>query len=303
MDLGIGFAVEFLNSVELTENALLVRDELASLLTNRAVVGRPASRQWRFFTACVNRALGDQSQTEFDTIDRIRAAQWKFEVENRLARFYRRTGGPVRYVFLMTHLSQLGRMIGDTDALAYPRLAGYAVLVRDISAENDNPIREERELRGYLERVVAEACDAEFAAYAALPSIDLVSLERVFIKGGPSFNEIAGLVHSHSKKGWVISNRYNPSHKLIQHIHTTHLCMAEARISTSEHWYLRWWSVREERYRFTYRETNRQTYVLRPDADGWKVFQNLRPAPRTGAPNRRAAIRPNRGVEKDHHSS
>lgn len=299
MDLSVGFTVEFLDQTELIKNAPIIRDELASLMTNRAVVGRPSSHQWRFFAACVSRALGDDSPPEFDTIDRIRAAQWKFEVENRLGRFYRRSGKPVRFVFLMTHASQLDRMIGDTDALDYPCLAGYAVLVRDISAEVENSLPDERELKAYLERVVAEACDAEFAAYAALPSIDLARLERCFIKGSPAFNEIAGLIVLHSKKGWVVSNAYNPSHKLIQHIHATYLRRTEARISTSEHWYLRWWSVREERYRFTYRETNRQTYVLRPDGEGWKVFQNLRPAPRTGAPNRRAAPRSNRGVEKD----
>lgn len=294
--------MEFLPQTELTEKAQAIRDELTSLLTNRSVVGRPFSHQWRFFAACVNRALGDESPNEFDTVDRIRAAQWKFEVEDRLGRFYRRPGKPVRFVFLMAHVSQLDRMIGDTDALDYPCLAGYAVLVRDISAEGNNPIPEENELKAYLERVVAEACDAEFAAYSALPSIELTPLEKFFIKGSPAFNEIAGLIHLHSKKGSVISNSFNPSHKLIQHIRVTYLCKTEARILTSEHWYLRWWSTGEERYRTTYRETNRQTYVLRPDGDGWKVFQNLRPAPRTGAPNRRAAPRSNHGVEKDHRS-
>lgn len=295
--------MEFLPQTELTEKAQVIRDQLTSLLTNRSVVGRPSSHQWRFFVACVNRALGDNSPTEFDTVDRIRAAQWKFEVEDRLGRFYRRAGKPVRFVFLMAHVSQLDRMIGDTDALDYPCLAGYAALVRDVSADTDSLLLDEADLKAYLERVVAEACDAEFAAYATLPSIELTPLEKYFIKGSPAFNEIAGLIHLHSNKGWVISNAYNPSHKLIQHIRATYLCKTEARISTSEHWYLRWWSVREERYRFTYRETNRQTYVLRPDDEGWKVWQNLRPAPRTGAPNRRAAPRSNRGVEKDHRSS
>lgn len=294
--------MEFLNQTELTEKAQIIRDELTSLLTNRSVVGRPSSHQWRFFAACVNRALGDQSPTEFDTTDRIRAAQWKFEVEDRLGRFYRRAGKPVKFVFLMTHVSCLERLIGAIDTPDFPCLAGYTVLVRDISADGDSSLLEDSELRAYLERVVAEACDAEFAAYAALPSPDLTQLDQWFIKGSPAYNEIAGVIQAHSRRGWNISNPYNPSHKRIQHIQAKALCATEATVYTLEHWYLRWWSVHDESYSFTYRETNRQTYVLRPDADGWKVFQNLRPLPRSGAPGRRPRTRPASGVENGHRS-
>ena len=41
-----------------------------------------------------------------------------------------------------------------------------------------------------------------------------------------------------------------------------------------------------DEYTYPYRETNRQSYVLKKDRDGWKVFENLRPLPRTYIPYR-----------------
>jgi hypothetical protein len=60
----------------------------------------------------------------------------------------------------------------------------------------------------------------------------------------------------------------------------------QAVLRTTEYWYLRWWSTVEPKYRYPYRETNHQTYVLVNTSDGWQVDENIRPAPRSSTPHR-----------------
>ena len=60
----------------------------------------------------------------------------------------------------------------------------------------------------------------------------------------------------------------------------------EAVVATSEYWYLRWRDVKADSYVYPYRETNRQLYILRKEPDGWRVFENLRPPPRSSVPHR-----------------
>jgi hypothetical protein len=43
----------------------------------------------------------------------------------------------------------------------------------------------------------------------------------------------------------------------------------------------------KDTYTFPNRETNRQSYILKKDKGIWKVFQFIRPQPRTSVPHRR----------------
>lgn len=61
----------------------------------------------------------------------------------------------------------------------------------------------------------------------------------------------------------------------------------EIFVSTTEYWYLRWWDTKKNSYAFPYRETSRQQYVLRKDNGIWKVYETIRPSPRTSIPHRR----------------
>lgn len=61
----------------------------------------------------------------------------------------------------------------------------------------------------------------------------------------------------------------------------------EASVSTMEYWYLRGCDAKKDAYVYPYRETNHQIYVLRREANTWKVYENQRPAPRTSVPHRR----------------
>ena len=42
-------------------------------------------------------------------------------------------------------------------------------------------------------------------------------------------------------------------------------------VRTTEYWYLRWWGTIEGKYRYPYRETNRQADILTQRGDAWLV--------------------------------
>jgi hypothetical protein len=111
-------------------------------------------------------------------------------------------------------------------------------------------------------------------------------LARWFYPESPAIKEIINLLNRHQKKQWTISNTYHPSTKRLLNIRVKKVGQDEATVNTMEYWYLRWWDEREGSYSYSYRETNRQMYVLKRDGSEWKVFQNLRSLPRTSIPNR-----------------
>jgi len=261
--------------------------ELETILAAKALAGKPRARQWRFFRDAVCRLASGNGASEFDSLSRVQSAQLKFEVEDKLRRFYLRPGRAPEFVFTLVHESELPAY-GVEDAAAYPRLAGYCVLVRDLAEERvGEGAAATEDVRPYLERVVSACVDAEFAAYSALPEIKLDEVARCFCANSPAYREIANLVSRHSQRGWVISNPMNPSTKRLLALRVNRLAGREALVATTEYWYLRWWGTKEKSYVYPYRETNHQLYVLRKEPDDeWRVSENLRPAPRSSAPAR-----------------
>lgn len=275
----------FLDATEVREKAAAIRFALTSLLANRSVVARPQTAQWKFFLACAEALLSGQPATEYSLLSNVTLAQYKFEAEDKLRRFYQRPGKPVDFVFTMVHLRDLLKY-QITAAESYPNVRSYCVLVRDLKGE-EGSLEDPANLKPYLERVVTEAIDAEFRAYTALPAVDTESLQGWFCPNGPAYREVLNLLTRHKKKGWILSNPLNPSTKRLLSVKVRRISGDSAEIGTMEYWYLRWWDDRKGSYTYSYRETNRQTYILRKTASGWCVFENLRPSPRTSAPNRR----------------
>jgi hypothetical protein len=72
------------------------------------MAGKPKARQWRFFRDAVERLLSGDHFSEFDTVPRVQAAQLKFEVEDKLRRFYLRPGRAPEFVFTLARQSELG---------------------------------------------------------------------------------------------------------------------------------------------------------------------------------------------------
>lgn len=277
--------MEYLSLSEIQSRSEQVKQELETLLATKSLAGKPRSRQWRFLRDAVTRLLSPDALSEFDGLSPVEAAQLKFEVEDKLSHFYRRPGKSVDHVFTLVHKSSLGRYFAGGEQ--YPDLAGYAVLIRDLTREHigtrlDSP----EDLDTYLERVVAESIDAEFRAYMALPEINQEELNRWFCNNSPAMKEILNVLTRHREKRWIISNPMNPSTKRLLSIKVKKTEDHEAVVSTMEYWYLRWWDDNRGEYAYPYRETNRQLYILRKEPDGWKLFQNLRPVPRSSIPHR-----------------
>lgn len=283
------FDMEFLTIEEARDRSRQIREALAEILNVRPLVQRPKSGQWRFLQAAMERLLAPEVESEFDALPAVRAAQLKFEIERKLNHFYRRySQPPVRFVFGLLHRRDMPRH--GVDPEEYPLLAGYGFMVRDISAEVQafGTLEEERL---YIERVVTEAADAEFRVYAALPDAEakLADLAESHSTKGPAYREIVNVVRRLQARSWVISNPNNPSTKRVISVRVREIKRNEALVSTVEYWYLKWWDSKKLTYRYPYRETNRQSYVLRKEPDGWKIWQNLRPSPRTSVPYTRIA--------------
>jgi hypothetical protein len=157
----------------------------------------------------------------------------------------------------------------------YPETAGYYLLVRDrrdeTGAQYSKPL----------------ACmDAEFNAYQALPAIDEAPLRLWFRPESSAYLDLTHTLVQLRQRGWVISNPYNPSTKRLLAGEVKKLSGNEAVVRTTEYWYLRWWSVTEQKYRYPYRETNQHPYILVNTSDGWRVDENIQPAPRSSTPHR-----------------
>ena len=138
---------------------------------------------------------------------------------------------------------------------------------------------------------MALACDYILAIQTAktsmaLPEIKTEELSRWFIAESPAIREIITVLTGNSKRGWIISNPLNPSTKRLLGIKVKKTAGNEAFVNTVEYWYLRWWYKNDNSYVYPYRETNRQTYILRRDTAGWKVYENLRPLPKISLPQR-----------------
>jgi hypothetical protein len=280
-------AVEFLDPNEIGEQSNELREYFYELMATKLLVGKPKATQWRFFRACFEQLLGSTIEADFVSIPKTRAAQLKFEVENKLRWYFLQPGRLLKYAPILVHQSKLGPY-GLSSGGSYPALAGYCLLIRRInggasSAHSEEPAM----LKHYLERIVTECIDAEFRAYAALPEVNTDDLKTWFCPDSPAIKEITTLLGRHRQRGWVINNPLNPSTKRLLRIKVHRVGRDECQVHTTEYWYLRWWDNNQRTWTYPYRETNSQIYILRMNEGSWKVYENLRPSPRTSAPFRK----------------
>jgi len=274
----------YLTLAEMRDQAPVLRETLARLMDERAFAAKKGALQWRFFKAVLERMLDPGRPEPFADRDRVQLAQLKFEAADRLRRYYLRPGKPVRFLFSLVHRSALG---AGFEAEDWPTLGGYLLLVQDVSAADPLDPWDPARLRPYLERVVSEAVMAEFHAYAALPERDPEALDPWFVRGSPAQREILGTLARRQAEGCVLSHPLNPSTVRIQNVSVRSLTPVEALLATTEYWYLCWDDQLTQARVYTYRETNQQLYILQPEGGSWKVFQNLRPMPRSVAPHRK----------------
>lgn len=274
------------------EEAVIKKKDIAAeldlLLSNKALVAKPNALQWKFFRDCTKVLLNPKYQSDFPSLSKSQIAQLKYEAEEKLKKYYLRPGRKINYVFQIVHKKELTHIFNG-EAYTYPNIGGYSVLIRDTSNEvTPSHNLTEKDIKEYIERVVTESVDMEFEAYKTLPNIIADELlDAWFCPFGPAKKEILHILTRHKERGWILTNYMNPSTKRILNIKVRKIERKEIFVATTEYWYLRWWDSKKNTYTFPYRETNRQQYVLRKDDGIWKVYETIRPAPRTSIPNRR----------------
>lgn len=276
--------MEYLTHADILARKESIEQSVERLLANRIFAGRPASRQWQFLRACLARLFTPGEIPDFAELPPVRSAQLKFEVEERLKRFYQRPGQADDYVFAIVHHKRAVELsLGE----AYPQMSGYCLLVRELPpGENAQSQGLGKEFEEYLERFIGDAMQTEFTAYATLPTIRLEALAPYFWEDSPAMREILDSLYRCNQRGWVLTNPFNPSTYRLMTVRFKERKGGELFLASEEYWYLKWWDRQQERYTYVYRETNRQTYVLRGQGDTWKIYQNIRPLPRTSIPLR-----------------
>ena len=266
----------FLAKMEIEQQAGEIRRSFERLLSSKRVAPRPRSRQWTFLRHCFDVLMGE-AEGDFPCDERT-AAQYKFEVSDKLRRYYLSPGEPVSFIFSLAHRGREGEWLPED----YPGANGYVLLV----TRNAPGTTSQHETAMVLERVVADAVDAEWAVYVKLPELDLSPLEGVFDSEGSAYKRIRMTAESHHRKGWIISNPQNPSTRRLVDVKVDKILPASARARTQEYWYLRWWSIEKNKYVYIYNEMNRQAYFLVRRGDSWLVRDNFYPRARTSTPLR-----------------
>jgi hypothetical protein len=241
------------------------------------VVGHPGAAQWRFLETCAASVLGELPSGD-SRANATQAAQWKFQVHEKLRRYYDRHAGERGLVLALVHRSRLAQYrVPEKDA--YPSVAGYCLLVRDPSRDITLGPSVEG-LASYLERVVVEAAGTELRAYQALPTLDLAALGRWIWDDGPAFREIVDRLRKRRSAGWVLTNSFNPSHQRTASVKVRQIGEGLAVVNATEAWLLRWWNARTREYIYAFHETLRHAYVLARRGHVWRVERRLRRAPR-----------------------
>jgi hypothetical protein len=266
----------FLTEPQIRQQARKIRSAFNALMLSKRVVSRPTSRQWQFFRHCFDVLMGE-ALGDFPCTAQA-AAQYKFEVSKRLRNYYRLPGDAVSFVFSLTYKDGDRRLPSED----YPTANGYALLVtRNVADALDR-----NEIEARLERVIADAVDAEWTVYMKLPQLDILTLDSVFETTGSAYKRIRMIAESHHKKRWTINNPGNPSTRRLVTVKVEELSPNSAKIRTEEYWYLRWWSIDKKIYAYIYNEMNRQMYFVVKRGDRWLVRDNFYPKTKTSTPLR-----------------
>jgi hypothetical protein len=265
--------LSYLTKAEIDSEANRLSIEFEQLMKEPRFVARPTAKQWAFFRHCFSVLLG-RVGGDFPC-SKGQAIQYKYEITDRLERYYLTTSNPVKYVFKL--VDEDDATLFEQDGRTYPSANGYRLLVIQSGIE---PLTAQ-EKRAVVESVVTHAIDAEWAVYKRLPALDLTPLDGLFVRDGSAYNQIYNVALMHSKKSWTISNPMNSSVKRLLNISVEEITDEFAEVRTSEYWRLAWWSLAENRYVKIYKEENRQKYFLIFQDNCWLIKDNIYPPPKT----------------------
>ncbi len=255
-----------------------IEEEFQTIIRHPWFSGRKNARQWLFFRHCFSVLMGEASG-DFECSAK-QAIDYKYEINDRLQRYYLSFGKPIKFIFHLINDKKAG--VVDYDEPDYPSCNGYKLRVSYNKALPD--VLQEKKL--LIETTIANAMDAEFEVYQQVPELDFTRLAEVFDIDGSAYKWIVNLAKKHKKRGWTLRNEMNPSTKRLIDIRIRDISEGRADARTSEYWLLMWWSIGEKKYIHTYKEMNRQQYYLIWKNNKWLVQENIYEKPKTSTPRR-----------------
>lgn len=264
------------NEVEFYKAGII--EAFDELLSHPWFSGRKGAKQWQFLRHCFRTLFGEVEEDY--PCSGTQAIQYKYEINDKLQRYYLAFGKPIKFVFrLVSEMKQGPLSYQEPD---YPSCNGYRLMV----SYNQRTPDEIQQGKLLIEKAVADAIDAEFDSYRKLPEVETTALDGLFDRGCSRYREIVNLLRKHKERGWVLNNEMNPSTKRLIDVRIRNISDKDAEVSTSEYWLLMWWSTKHKKYAHTYKEMNRQTYYLAWRNGKWLVSDNIWGKPRTSTPRR-----------------
>jgi hypothetical protein len=144
--------------------------------------------------------------------------------------------------------------------------ASFKKLVKDLSPDD---------FERKIFECISEGINSEFESYKKLPIVDTSKLKGFYFPDRSAYKRIYHLLKRHQKRGWVISNKNNPSTVELLEIELYSLKHNKVQVQTKEYWYLRWYDVSLKKYKQIYDKENKQLYVLEKNKKGsWKIAVN-----------------------------
>lgn len=120
--------------------------------------------------------------------------------------------------------------------------------------------------------VISEANLRQFTAFRDLNLKDTIRIDSFYTKTGSARKSIVTLLKQSAKCNRRIDIPIdNPSFYKIHSLRVVELSEKEAIVKTKEHWFLKWYDMKEEKYTVSYDHENEQLYELEKENETWKI--------------------------------
>lgn len=126
-----------------------------------------------------------------------------------------------------------------------------------------------------LFELIELANETQFKTYQALPEIDLKDLQKYYTKDGSAYLVIENILKRSAQLNRVIKlPADNPSYYNIHQLQIISKKPKRVLIESTEHWYLRWYSLSSQQYIKKYDVSNTQIYSIVKENGIWKIEDN-----------------------------
>lgn len=126
-----------------------------------------------------------------------------------------------------------------------------------------------------LFELIELANEAQFKSFQALPEIDLKDLKKYYTIDGSAYPVIENILKRSTQLNRVINlPADNPSYYNIHQLQVISKKPKRVLIESTEHWYLRWYSLETHEYIKKYDVSNTQIYSIIKENGIWKIEDN-----------------------------